>query len=759
MSLRIRRGTDLERSTQLFDQGEIVYTTDTQRLYIGDGSTLGGIAATGFTTAEAQDAAASIFAGGSHSGITFTYNPTTNTMDADVIDGIATTYGISAETATGGVNLRLSGSDASTDNVKFAEGSNITLTRTDASTITIASTASGSALTVKNEGTDLTTNATSIDFVGSTVTATSVGDAVTVTIDGGTGGGATTLNDLTDVDVTGAVTGNVLKLNSSGTWEDGDLALADLSDVSASPTTGESLIWSGTSWINGLQPISEDINPQLGGNLDLNGYLVTGDGAIDITTEVLSSSTISITTANDTNTSSVLALSRSNGTIAIPTTVADADDLGGISFSGHDGTGYQLSSFITATAAGTVSTGIVPSRLLIGTTDATGVLATRVTVDDLGGLNALYGLNLISTSDAVEGSSLLRIRRSRGTSAARTTVLTGDNLSRIVSSGYDGANYVAAGSISVDTFGTVSTGIIPSTMSFSTTDTSGNLNTAITIGADSRVNTFGSLKLYNPGDTVGGTNNLDLLRTRGTVASPSTIVDSDTLFLLQSNGFDGTNYTQSSAIRFQHDPGRTISTGVVPGRMTFLTANTSGALTTSFYIDSSQRLFALGGLSVITDDATKTNTNIIDIRNYHASATDTNNISLTRYRGTAAAPAAVQPSDYIYDINFQGFDGTSTISNAFIRARVPTSGTVSTGIVQGALIFGTRNAAGTLTTRMSIDSYVTTFTNMPKLPTFADEAAANTSIGGTPVNGMMYYDTAAGKIKGYQNGAWVILQP
>jgi hypothetical protein len=51
-----------------------------------------------------------------------------------------TTYGISAETATGGVNLRLTGSDASTDNVKLAAGANVTLTRTDASTITIAST-------------------------------------------------------------------------------------------------------------------------------------------------------------------------------------------------------------------------------------------------------------------------------------------------------------------------------------------------------------------------------------------------------------------------------------------------------------------------------------------------------------------------------------------------------------------------------------------------------------------------------------------
>ena len=54
--------------------------------------------------------------------------------------GMGTTYSISAETATGGTNLRLTGSDASTDNVKFAEGTGITVTRTDADTITIATT-------------------------------------------------------------------------------------------------------------------------------------------------------------------------------------------------------------------------------------------------------------------------------------------------------------------------------------------------------------------------------------------------------------------------------------------------------------------------------------------------------------------------------------------------------------------------------------------------------------------------------------------
>ena len=47
----------------------------------------------------------------------------------------------------------------------------------------------GSSLTIKDEGTDKTTAATSIDFVGSGVTATNSGSAVTVTISGG--GGAT----------------------------------------------------------------------------------------------------------------------------------------------------------------------------------------------------------------------------------------------------------------------------------------------------------------------------------------------------------------------------------------------------------------------------------------------------------------------------------------------------------------------------------------------------------------------------------------
>lgn len=49
-------------------------------------------------------------------------------------------YGISAETTTGGANIRLSGTDLSADDIKLASGTNITVAKTSANIITISST-------------------------------------------------------------------------------------------------------------------------------------------------------------------------------------------------------------------------------------------------------------------------------------------------------------------------------------------------------------------------------------------------------------------------------------------------------------------------------------------------------------------------------------------------------------------------------------------------------------------------------------------
>jgi hypothetical protein len=44
MSLKLRRGTNTQRTGITPAEGELIYTTDTKKLYVGDGSTIGGIA-------------------------------------------------------------------------------------------------------------------------------------------------------------------------------------------------------------------------------------------------------------------------------------------------------------------------------------------------------------------------------------------------------------------------------------------------------------------------------------------------------------------------------------------------------------------------------------------------------------------------------------------------------------------------------------------------------------------------------------------
>ena len=69
------------------------------------------------------------------------------TTGTETVVNTNTTYSISAETATGGANLRLTDSAAATDDVKIASGTNVTVTRTDANTITIASTDTNNYIT------------------------------------------------------------------------------------------------------------------------------------------------------------------------------------------------------------------------------------------------------------------------------------------------------------------------------------------------------------------------------------------------------------------------------------------------------------------------------------------------------------------------------------------------------------------------------------------------------------------------------------
>jgi hypothetical protein len=84
MPLQIRRGTTAQRLAITPLTGELIHDTTTGQLFVGNGTTAGGVTTTGISTEDAQDAAASLFSTGSHSGITFAYNDAAGRIDATV---------------------------------------------------------------------------------------------------------------------------------------------------------------------------------------------------------------------------------------------------------------------------------------------------------------------------------------------------------------------------------------------------------------------------------------------------------------------------------------------------------------------------------------------------------------------------------------------------------------------------------------------------------------------------------------------------
>ena len=101
--------------------------------------------------------------------------------------GYLTSTNINTSTSGSNALITLTNSAGGSDSVTLAAGSNITISETG-DTITIASTASGGALTIQDEGTSLTTDATTLNFVGSGVTASGTGSTKTITISGGGSG-------------------------------------------------------------------------------------------------------------------------------------------------------------------------------------------------------------------------------------------------------------------------------------------------------------------------------------------------------------------------------------------------------------------------------------------------------------------------------------------------------------------------------------------------------------------------------------------
>ena len=145
-----------------------------------DGATWKAQGVTGVYTL--PTASASIL-GGIKVGNNLTINSTTGVLDAQT----GASVNCFSTIAVSGQNNVVA--DSNSDTLTLAAGTNVTLA-TNNSSDTITINAAGGALTIQDEGVDLTTDATTLNFVGAGVTASGTGATKTITITGGGGGGS-----------------------------------------------------------------------------------------------------------------------------------------------------------------------------------------------------------------------------------------------------------------------------------------------------------------------------------------------------------------------------------------------------------------------------------------------------------------------------------------------------------------------------------------------------------------------------------------
>lgn len=188
MPLQIRRGTSAQRLSITPLPGELIYDTSTGEIFVGNGTTPGGVVTTGISLEDARDEAASLFTSGSHTGISFSYDDANNRLNAAVTSEFIQDR--AAELLTNGVHNGIT--------FNYVDGSN----RIDATITSISNGTFDGDLT----GSVFADNSSIIiNAIDRTVTANSVGAAI-----------YTNLNTVEDVVFRVADPGSILFENSTG---------------------------------------------------------------------------------------------------------------------------------------------------------------------------------------------------------------------------------------------------------------------------------------------------------------------------------------------------------------------------------------------------------------------------------------------------------------------------------------------------------------------------------------------------------------
>jgi hypothetical protein len=219
-----------------------------------------------------QDTIGGMVTGNTESGISVTYDDDSGKLNFSTTDN-DTTYAISAETASGGANVRLTGSDATTDDVAILGSGATTVTRTDANTITISSTDNN---TITNAFSTISTTS------GTNPVASSTSDTLTLTAGTGisvTGDSATDTVTFANTGVTG-ISGTTNEVEVSGSTGSVTIGLPD------NVTIGGALTVTGNLTVNGTTTTLNTDTLAVEDNIIVLNSNVTGVPALDAGLEV-----------------------------------------------------------------------------------------------------------------------------------------------------------------------------------------------------------------------------------------------------------------------------------------------------------------------------------------------------------------------------------------------------------------------------------------------------------------------------------------
>jgi len=291
------------RDTYVLQEGDIALDEDDFKLYRGDGSTPGGIvisgagggsgiALTDISVTQASASGAGTLAYNSSTGV-FTYTP-------------PTASGLGAKTSVSEADVTQHQSALSITESQISDFGTYLTSVAFADITSKPTTIAGYGITDAFDGAFGSLSGTPTTLAGYGIT-----DAATLNNMAPTGA----------VDFTGATSVNFTGATVSGLnfYTDSDV---DTHLNTSTASSSEVLSWNGTDydWVaqsgggGGIASVADDTTPQLGGNLDLNNFDITGTGDINITGTITSSgdNTFTGTTDFDTITTDGLSIVDNN---------------------------------------------------------------------------------------------------------------------------------------------------------------------------------------------------------------------------------------------------------------------------------------------------------------------------------------------------------------------------------------------------------------------------------------------------------------